>query len=242
MRAALFASVVLATACVPAARVPMRTLPLAESGAESLVVLLPGRFDDPEDFAKRRFAEIAREEGAPFDLVAVDAHVGYYASRTVVERLEADVIAPARARGYETIWLLGISLGGLGAILHHDLHPGGVDGIFLIAPFLGDAETARAIEEAGGLRLWRPPDGPRDALPLSERIWAAAKALVESGTPVVLAYGTEDHLAPQIRVLGEALPGDRVLAIPGKHDWKPWTQAWSWFSASPPATRANAER
>ena len=35
-------------------------------------------------------------------MVAVGAHLGYYANRTIVVRLHEDVIGPARAKGYGT--------------------------------------------------------------------------------------------------------------------------------------------
>lgn len=223
------AALLLAAACVPRATVPIRTVSLAERPSKSLVVLLPGRFDEAEDFARRRFPEIADEAGGTFDLVAVDAHLGYYRDGAIAARLEADVIRPARARGYERIWLAGISMGGLGAIIYGDLHPGGVDGVFLIAPYLGPDDGATAVAAAGGLSAWTPPPGPRDALGFADRIWAGAKDLVGRPQPVVLACGRDDKLATTHRVLAAALPPDRVLVLPGGHDWEPWQAAWRAF-------------
>jgi hypothetical protein len=40
------------------------------------------------------------------DLVAVDALLGYYLRRTVLERLRQEVVAPARGASYE-VWLGG---------------------------------------------------------------------------------------------------------------------------------------
>jgi pimeloyl-ACP methyl ester carboxylesterase len=202
---------------------------LEQRPSKSLVVLFPGRYDEAEDFARRRFPEIAREAGGTFDIVAVDAHVGYYQDGTIAERLEEDVIRPARARGYERIWLAGISMGGLGAIIYDDVHPGGVDGVFLIAPYLGPDDGAAAVATAGGLGLWEPPPGPRDALGFADRIWAAAKDLVARPQPVVLAYGRDDKLAAAHRVLAAALPPGRVLVLPGSHEWEPWQAAWRSF-------------
>lgn len=218
-----------AACCVPRATVPIRTVSLEQRPSKSLVVLLPGRFDEAEDFARRRFAEIAREAGGTFDLVAVDAHLGYYRDGAIAERLEQDVIRPARARGYERIWLAGISMGGLGAIIYGDLHPGGVEGVFLIAPYLGPDDGAAAVAAAGGLAAWTPPPGPRDALGFADRVWAGAKDLVGRPQPVVLAYGRDDKLAAAHRVLAAALPPERVLVLPGGHDWEPWQAAWRSF-------------
>ena len=223
------AALLLAAACVPRAVVPIRTVSLEQRPSKSLVVLLPGRFDEAEDFARRRFPEIAREAGGTFDIVAVDAHMGYYKDGAIAERLEQDVIRPARARGYERIWLVGISMGGLGAIIYGDLHPGGVDGVFLIAPYLGPDDGAAAVAAAGGLAAWTPPPGPRDALGFADRIWAGTKDLVARPQAVVLAYGRDDKLAAAHRELAAALPPGRVLVLPGSHDWEPWQAAWRSF-------------
>ena len=42
------------------------------------------------------------------------------------------------ARATAQVWLTGASLGGMGALLYEQQHPGAVAGIVLFAPFLGD--------------------------------------------------------------------------------------------------------
>jgi len=231
-RLALLAAVVSGASCVPPTVTPIRSITLESHASPSLVILLPGRFDEAEDFARRRFPEIARDAGGSFDLLAVDAHLGYYREGTIAERLETDIIAPARARGYSRIWLAGISMGGLGALIVADLHPESIDGVFLIAPYLGPDDGATAVAAAGGLSRWSPPPGPREALGFSDRIWASAKDLVASPHPVVLAYGRDDKLAGAHDVLAAALPDGRVLRLPGGHDWEPWEEAWRRFVAA----------
>jgi pimeloyl-ACP methyl ester carboxylesterase len=242
MRRRLVPLVLLTLACVPAARVPMPVTPLRSTGADTLVVLLPGRYDDADDFRKRRFVEIAREAGATFDVSAADAHVGYYAGGAVAERIEDDVVLPARRAGYQKVWLAGISLGGLGSLIYLEHYPRGVEGIFLMAPYLGEREAALAVERAGGLPSWDPPDVPRDELDFSTRIWAAARTALDGGTPLILAYGSDDDLAPQIEVLARALPPERVRVFDGGHEWAPWLEAWRWFAASGIASTTAASK
>lgn len=78
----------LAPGCVKPrpAEVPMRTLEIrpAAAGSRDLIVLLPGRRDRPEDFAKAGFGELAAGAGVRARMVAVDAHLGNYFGRTVV--------------------------------------------------------------------------------------------------------------------------------------------------------------
>jgi hypothetical protein len=98
-----------------ATRLP-RALPLAVREdqyvreARELLVFLPGVFDVVEDYEAHGFLQAVRETGRAVDKLLVDAHLGYYAARTVLERLRQDVIGPARAR-YESIRLIGVSMG-----------------------------------------------------------------------------------------------------------------------------------
>ena len=73
-----------------------------------------------------------------------------------MNRLREDVIGPARSGGYSTIWLVGISLGGLGAGLYTGHYPGDVASLVLLAPFLGEAPIIEEIAAAGGVRTWNP--------------------------------------------------------------------------------------
>ena len=49
------------------------------------------------------------------DCVAVDATIGYYLDGSVANRLQREIIELARTLGYREIWLVGVSMGGLGA-------------------------------------------------------------------------------------------------------------------------------
>jgi len=215
---------------------PLRTLDLrVGSGrpARTLVVLLPGRFDSPEDFSRAGFAELAARAGAAVDLVAVDAHLGYYRNRTVVDRLREDVIAPARGR-YDQIWLAGISLGGTGALLYTVEHPEDVSGILLLAPFLGEEAVVDEIVAAGGPRRWAPPD-PLPGEDFQRRLWAWLKRYQEGSEgqiPLYLGWGVRDDFAPANAVLGGLLPADRVYTAEGGHGWKAWTALWEKFLQS----------
>lgn len=208
--------------------VPLRTLDLSPPGVEkTLVVFLPGRRDSPEDFRRYRFAEIAREAGGRADFVAVDAHPGYYFNKTIVDRLREDVFAPARRR-YERVWLVGISIGGTGSLLYSDLHPKDVDGIVLLAPFLGAEPVIEEIEKGGGLRSWvpPPPDGSDD---FERRLWTFLQRNERQGEgsiPVYLGWGERDRFARANALLGRGLPEGRTFRAPGGHDWKAWTALW----------------
>lgn len=215
-----------------AATVPLRVLerPAAcPSPVDTLVVLLPGSYSLPEDFDREGFVAAVRERHLAVDLALVDAHVGYYRERKIVDRLAADVIAPARARGYRRVWLAGISIGGLGTMLYADERPGEVDGLIALAPYLGSPEIARTVRAAGGLRQWHPPDTVPQVDDLDGGLWRwLRRAVVETPErpPLVLGYGLSDRFVENDAVLAAALPPGRVFTAPGGHDWPVWQQLW----------------
>jgi pimeloyl-ACP methyl ester carboxylesterase len=220
------------------ATVPLRTLevtPVAAGGDDRcLVVFLPGRGDSPEDFVSNDFATALRQAGSSCEVVAVDAHLGYYMEGVIDTRLRDDVIAPALARGVEEIWLVGISLGGLGSLLYAGDHPDEVAGIVLLAPFLGWDEVVDEVADAGGLRAWTPKDPP-SRLDL-RRVWLWLKGYdVETRPagasghrpPLYLAYGMGDRFAAKNAMVAEVLPEDHVFKLPGGHTWRTWRRLWS---------------
>lgn len=209
--------------------VPIPSVRLAGSAENRcLVVLLPGIGDGKDDFLRNGFLRIFRESGSPCALTALDSHFGYYADGSIVERLHEDVVAPARARGVERIWLVGISLGGLGAALFARDRPGEVDGLVLLAPYLGDEAILDEIEKAGGPRSWRPavPPEERDL----RRLWVWLQGFGPSGAerpPVLLGFGDSDRLRRGHRMLASLLSPDRVFHTRGGHTWHAWRRLWS---------------
>jgi pimeloyl-ACP methyl ester carboxylesterase len=211
--------------------VPMRTVshPGTAAPGGDLVVFLPGRGDRPEDFERRGFLAAARSAGLGADIVAVDAHLGYYQKRVIVDRLWEDVVLSARARGYRRLWFVGISLGGLGSLLLAQQHPDAPAGIFVLAPYLGEAGLAREIESAGGLARWGGSAGKDDFRGLWG--WLRGYATGEERPPLWLGYGESDRYAYGHRLLASALPKDRVLVTSGAHEWGAWKRVWSEFLA-----------
>lgn len=220
------------------ATAPMRTLEIPGGSPESgcLMILLPGRGDTPEHFVRNGFPEDLRRAGSRCVLLGVDAHLGYYYDKSVVNRLEEDVIAPARARGFEKIWLVGISLGGFGSLLYTKDHPGEIAGIVAIAPFLGDRELTDEIAEAGGVESWTPRKSyEKDFL----AFWTWLKGYRSTTTgvdaehpPLFLVYGEGDRFARPNGLLADLLPGDHVYRVRGGHTWAAWRRGWDAFLES----------
>jgi pimeloyl-ACP methyl ester carboxylesterase len=211
------------------AEAPLRTVALRETpGARCLFVFLPGRHSRPEDFARTGFATAAAKRQLAADLIGVDAHLGYYRNRSVVERLHVDVLAPRRER-YEEVWVVGTSLGGLGGLLLLREHPEDVEGILTLAPFLGPDEVIAEIAAAGGPRAWVPPAVPAPDDP-GRALWAALREVDwPSAAPLYVGWGARDRFAAANEMLGALLPPERVFRVGGGHSLATWRGIWEQF-------------
>jgi len=219
------------TGCLrtPPTAIPIPSLRSPTAPNDSLIIMLPGRGDRAEAFRDAGFLDTADQWG--FDTLAVDAHFGYYAERTLIPRLHKDIVEPARAAGYRNIWLLGVSMGGFGSLLYADSHPLEIDGIILLAPFLGDRGLANVITSVGGLETW---SGRSEGFSEYElRIWRWLKNATTSAsrTPVILGYGHSDRLADAYGPLVDALDSTNVYTLDGGHRWTTWIPLWNQIAA-----------
>jgi hypothetical protein len=203
----------------------------AHARSDTLLIFLPGAFLQPEEFEREGFVSAVRERDLAADVLLVDADVSYYYDQTFTDRLQHDVIEPARANGYRSIWLVGISIGGFGALIHQLARPGTVDGIVALAPYLGRRPLGAEIHKAGGLRSWKAPEGPPPDQEVDRRLWPwlqqYARAKSPKGLPpLYLGFGLSDRFASNHRLLADALPPDRVFTTEGGHDWPQWGRLW----------------
>ena len=221
--------------------IPTTTYAGSEAPARTLVVLLPGAGDRLGAYDEHGFVAAMRDAGLHVDLLEVDAHYGYYKARTLLDRMEQDVLAPNRGK-YEEIWLVGISMGGLGALLTAWTYPEDIDGLILLAPYLGRRQTIKKIDNAGGLAQWQPPASASDA-DWDVEIWRMLKRISESGggPDLYLAYGEDDFGVRAHAVLANALPPSNVRTTAGGHAWTTWSTLWKELLADP-AVRADLEQ
>jgi len=192
----------------------------------TLVVFLPGRGGSMDDFERHGMTAVLREAGIDADAVAVDAHLNYYYKRTVIERLRADVIQPALERGYSRIVMVGVSLGGLGTLLYEREHPGMIDAIVLLAPYLGDqASLFETIAAAGGPAAWAAGRDNQEGR-VEEQLWAFLGRQSSTLPPTWLLAGHRDWLGRGHRLFSTLLPPARVKFIAGAHEWNTWNTLW----------------
>jgi len=184
------------------------------------VVFLPGAGDVAQDFVDRGFVEQLHREVVA-DAVAANATTAYHRDGSVVRRVFEDVLAPAR-QDYEHVWLVGVSMGGGAALRTAAAHPEDVDGVVLLAPFLGSMSLARRIARAGGPARWEA-DPAIDDVYLDAWAWAGEP---DREAPIVLAYGRDDLLARVGDALALGLPESQVFRGGGGHTWEVWGQLW----------------
>jgi len=232
-RTVLLAMAVLSSGCslFYPTTIPIPTVEHHTGGphARVLMVMLPGRGGSPEDYVKEGFIDMLAAAGLSVDAVAVDAHFGYYYSRTLLPRLAEDVIGPARAEGYEKIWILGVSMGGLGALLYAQKHSDSIDGLILLAPFLGDDDVIDELVASGGLASWTPP-ADLDEGDYQRGLWKWLKRYADDRQAlpsIQLGWGTEDGFARSCELLAAVLPAERIHRFPGGHEWVPWRKAFA---------------
>ncbi len=192
-----------------------------------LLVMLPGVGIEAKDFAEHGMVRAVEERGLDVDIVAAKPDLDHYLDWTIAETIQRAIIAPARGRGYARMWLLGISLGGMGALLHARAHVGSVEGVVLPSPFLGTAGMVAEVVRAGGLACWQPGkvavnDGERQLL-----AWLKDYVREPPSHPTLyLGYGQTDRFIQGHRLLGDCLPPGRVVEAEGGHDWPTWTKLW----------------
>jgi pimeloyl-ACP methyl ester carboxylesterase len=192
-----------------------------------LLLMLPGAKNTPQQLADNGFIRALRERELAVDVLALDAHADMYLDRGRVERLLHDTLDEARAHGYQRIWLLGISLGGTGAMLCATQRTAEIEGIFLLAPFLGTRGMIAEVKAAGGFRHWQAGEiGNRDLeRALLQQIQQRSQDTV-TFPPLYLGYGSEDHYRGASILLSEQMPPHRLSVMTGGHDWPTWIALW----------------
>jgi pimeloyl-ACP methyl ester carboxylesterase len=208
-----------------------------------LIVMLPGIYNKASDFIDEGFVKDLRIRGIEADVLIPEAHFGYYEARDVQLRLEADIFAPARAQGYKEIWIVGISLGGLGSLLYGaeyakpDSGPdaNAIAGILLIAPFPGTDAVLAEIRKAGGPEAWAltPQSmGGEERYALRWLIWASRRQARKDGAgapQIYMGTGKADRLFEGQHMFSDLLPPANVHFVEGGHDWKAWRKIWHNF-------------
>ena len=208
---------------LPDATRPVRTLsyaPKAGGKAKELVVLLPGRFSQPEEFEHHGIVDLVREKRPHARVEAPDLHLGYYVDRIPDACLHEEIVRPARQRG-ERVTLIGVSMGGLGSLIYTLRYPNDVNEVLMLAPFVGEDDLVAEIEAAGGIEHWHPgeivPPNKDEGI---KKLWADMKPKwpATGGPPVPMKLITRrQNLQPPSRA-----PAPGPQAFFGFLGWFRW--------------------
>jgi S-formylglutathione hydrolase FrmB len=161
------------------------------------------------------------------DILMADLTINFYRKGLATRRLHDEIVLPSRQQGYSEIWLAGGSMGGLGALMYEWQHPGKMDGLILISPYMGSSSVTDDIREAGGLKSW--DSGERTAVMQKDNydrlVWQMAQGWIGDEVKlqrVWLMCGDEDSLYPDVQMLGDILPENRYFPGAGDHSWDYW--------------------
>jgi enterochelin esterase-like enzyme len=129
------------------------------------------------------------------------------------------------------VWLGGVSLGGFMALRFAAQYPDTIDGLCLLAPYLGSRIVAAEIAAFADIGDWEA--GVLDDDDDERRVWRYVRRLGHSVSPtrVFLGYGRNDRFADTQQVLARTLPATRCTTsvIDGGHDWPVWRRLWDQF-------------
>ncbi len=200
----------------------------------TLLVLLPPSLASIDDFYEQGFVDALRQRNLPVDLLLADVTAQHVIDKTLVSALHTQVVQPARAEGYRSIWLAGISMGAFSALHYAAHHADHLAGLFLLAPYPGTGDVLAEIRAAGGAALWCQ----HQTSTLDERAWwhwLARESLQAQWTsPVYFGTGSTDRFLSGQRLLSDLLPDDRVRVLPGNHQWPTWKALWEdWLDHGP---------
>jgi pimeloyl-ACP methyl ester carboxylesterase len=213
----------------------------ANQRSDTLLVLLPPALSSIDNFDEQGFVAAMRQRQLPVDLLLADATAQHVIDQSVVSELHGQVIQPARAKGYRSIWLAGISMGAFSALSYAAQHADQIAGLYLIAPYPGTADVLAEIRAAGGAATWcQNPPHTRD-----ERAWwhwlGQESLKGEWRTPVYFGTGSADRFLSGQQMMSEVLPEDHVRVLPGKHQWSTWQALWAdWLDHGPLAGEASS--
>ena len=224
------------TACLPGGpaqtKIPFEQVQAVRpADKQVLVVVLPGRGDDVANIKASGIAEAIQSAMPDADVVLTGISLAYYMEGRMPQRLHEEIILPARERGYKEIWLVGASMGGMGALMYDRQYPGDVTGLVLLAPFLGGREVLKQIDVAGGLDKWEagPVPAAVDKNNFDRELWRYLKTWHDQSSTrnnnVWLAYGKSDRLSAAMPPLQKLVKSDHVFVREGGHAWVVWTPA-----------------
>ncbi len=189
-----------------------------DQSSTTLVLLLPGLGEYPEQFVKQGIVDQLTSCRADANILGVNSHFGYYREASLLQRLQQDIIDPAKDEGIRQFWLLGVSLGGLGSLMTYRDNFETVQGAILMAPYIGDEDALSAFIAN--------PEKPQVANARQVELWRWLNSESGKAANITLTYGDGDRLNAQHEWLAGLLDKSNVVKTAGKHNWSTWKLLW----------------
>ena len=203
----------------------VRQIAAAAGAAAGRIVLLPGVQQTPEHFVAAGFDAAVLHRGLPLDVFIAVPALASLTDRRWIDTLRHELIEPQRAAA-PLLWLGGISLGAFMALRFAADHAALLDGLCLIAPYLGSRIVAAEVAR-NGIQAWRPSELP-DADD-EYRIWRYVRDLGPPPPRLFLGLSRADRFADTQRLLAQAVPASCRCEIEGPHEWPVWRELWDNF-------------
>jgi hypothetical protein len=209
--------------------IPLTSYDTDNARADVLILFLPGRGDDMDAFERSGFIDILHQSSWAVDSIVIDAHIGYYRDGSLPDRVYREILIPFHQQGYKHFIIVGVSLGGYGALWINHEHGVWISGMVLIAPYLGHESLITQIDAEGSVHSWRLQ---LDHAPgLDEKVWIWIDDIggpdSEKNQPLILACGLKDDYRSATELLAESYPGSHLFKYNGGHNWKTWRSLWS---------------
>lgn len=235
--AAAIVSLVMCASCAyiaqPKKQIPVQIVAGNAPGQHTrMVVVLPGVGDTLSRMRHSGIVEAVQKNMPDADVALVELTLPYYIKTPAANRLHDEIVKAARERGYEEIYLAGASMGGMGALMYENQHPKEIDGLILMAPFMGNAALLAEINAAGGLAKWEPGPAPAvlNANTGPRENWRVVRSwAVDPGRAqhVWLICGQADRFHPAAELIASQLPKQNFITLEGGHGWKVWSEGAS---------------
>jgi len=102
-----------------------------------------------------------------------------------------------------------------------------VEGVILLAPFLGTRGLIAEVVRAGGLDRWQSGNIESNDEERALLAWLKEyRADKPESARIYLGYGRGDRFSPASEMLAQRLPAERVVIMEGGHDWPTWARLW----------------
>ncbi len=192
-----------------------------------LLVMFPGINSPGSDFVQHGFVQMFQDKYPDVDITLVDTRFAYIEDDNIAERIQNEIILPARREGYKKIWFTGVSLGGLSAIKYNKSFAGNINGMVLIAPYLGSQYEIEGLLTDGTPYVWSELNN--NSSDKTIRLWQYLLNETQSKNGkenLFLAYGNSDRFSDMHRFLASLLDKNNVFIEKGGHNWTVWKKLW----------------